>query len=87
MFEGSDRRLAWYGVLNAAHCGRSDKFDPFEIFDWEPSIPGEDQASSERKVGIRIEAPPCFSGFRTLTPTAMGSGFFVPNFKRETDDN
>jgi len=56
---------------DAAYRGRSDKFDPFESLIGSRAILGEDQASNEWKVGIRTWAPPCSSGFRTLTPTAI----------------
>ena len=39
-FDGSKLSPVWYGDLNAAHRGRSDKFDPFELFDWELSKTG-----------------------------------------------
>ncbi len=49
----------WYGAVNAAHRGRSDKFEPFESLIGSQSMPGNDRASFEWKVGLWLEAPPC----------------------------
>jgi hypothetical protein len=47
-------------MSNASYRGRSDMFDPFESLIGSRANSGEDQASSEWKVGIRTWAPPCF---------------------------